>query len=292
MDIQMNTNGPSSIQIAESRTILRCIAGSESTGTSVGTGDRDELGVFIEPIGRAVGFSTLEQVVYRTAASRTGKHDEPSQPGDLDLTLYTLRKFLQLCLKGNPTIISLLFAPEEQCIVKSKEGLELQSLAPHIICKGTAGAFLGYLKAQRERLLGERGGKDVNRPDLVKEYGYDTKYAAHTIRLGYQGWELMTWGKITLPMPEHQREDILKIRKGGKALSYVVEQSEMLESEIIKARDSSSLPKDPNRDFVEKWMLAAYLRHWEADRITKVEAFTPLPLTPQNATYTAGPPLN
>jgi hypothetical protein len=255
------------IQTAESRTILRCVAGSESTGTSVGTGDRDELGVFIEPIQNQVGFSQVEQIVFRSAAQRTSKADAPSEPGDIDLTLYTLRKFLSLCLKGNPTIISLLFAPKDQRLVETKEGLELQSLAPLLVSKGTAGAFLGYLKAQRERLLGERGQMKVHREELVSQYGYDTKYAAHMIRLGYQGWELMSYGKISLPMPKHQAEEILKIRKGGWALNRVVEQSLWMETEIVKARDASDLPKEPNRAKVEEWMLKTYMNWWSRDHI-------------------------
>jgi predicted nucleotidyltransferase len=253
------------IQLAEKRTILRCVAGSESTGTGVGSGDRDELGVFIEPIERHVGFSTTESVVYRSAAARTGVADSPSEPGDLDLTLYTLRKFLSLCLKGNPTIISLLFAPKEQCLTLTKEGLELQALSPHLISKGTAGAFLGYMKAQRERLMGERGGKDVNRPELVKQYGYDTKYASHVIRLGIQGKELMQTGKLTLPLPLISRSLVIGIRKGQWKLDEVVSYALDLENEIVAARDESNLPKAPNVEAVESWMLDTYMEKWTQD---------------------------
>jgi uncharacterized protein len=253
----------------EPRTILRCTAGSESTGTSVGGNDRDELGVFIEPLSSAYGFSTVEQVVHRTAAERTGKHDEPSQPGDLDLTVYTLRKFLTLCLKGNPTVISLLFAPKEQCQVLTAEGKELQALAPHLIHKGTANAFLGYMKAQRERLMGERGGKDVNRPELVKQYGYDTKYAAHVIRLGYQGIELMTTGKLTLPMEEVYRQTVISVRKGAYTLDGVIKLAHALENLLVAAKEKSTLPPQPNKAAVEEWMLSQYVNRWMLDIVDR-----------------------
>jgi uncharacterized protein len=259
------------IKDAEPRTILRCIAGSESTGTSVGGNDRDELGVFIEPLSAAHGFSQIESVVYRTAAERSGKHDAPSEPGDLDLTLYTLRKFLQLCLKGNPTVISLLFAPKEQCSVLTAEGKELQALAPHIIHKGTANAFLGYMTAQRQRLMGERGGKDVNRPELVKQYGYDTKYASHVIRLGLQGCELMKTGKLTLPMAPADAAAVVNVRKGGCPLNVVISWAQDLENWIQEEKEKSTLPSEPNRAAVEEWMLETYQKAWFLERLRTID---------------------
>jgi hypothetical protein len=46
----------------------------------------------------------------------------------------------------------------------------------------------------------------TNRPELVAVHGYDTKYAMHALRLGLQGVELLSSGKITFPVPEPDRE--------------------------------------------------------------------------------------
>jgi hypothetical protein len=34
----------------------------------------------------------------------------------------------------------------------------------------------------------------VNRAELVEQFGYDTKYAIHTLRLGHQGVEFLETG--------------------------------------------------------------------------------------------------
>jgi hypothetical protein len=47
----------------------------------------------------------------------------------------------------------------------------------------------------------EGKGRDVTRPELVEKHGYDTKFAAHMVRLGYQGVELLETGRFTLPLP-------------------------------------------------------------------------------------------
>lgn len=97
-------------QMAEETTILRVPAGSTLHGLHVpGTDDRDEVAICIENIDAVLGFSEFEQYIYRSAAEREGKHDAPSQAGDLDLTIFSLRKFLRLAMQGNPQILQCLF---------------------------------------------------------------------------------------------------------------------------------------------------------------------------------------
>src|SRR5688572_31106775 len=47
-----------------------------------------------------------------------------------------------------------------------------------------------------------------HRPELEEMYGFDTKYAMHMLRLGFQGVELLTTGRLNLPMrsEEHTSE--------------------------------------------------------------------------------------
>jgi hypothetical protein len=112
-----------------------------------------------------------------------------SGPGDLDLTVYSLRKFMRLATQGNPSILVGLFAPPEKQVVSTKLGREMLALIPAIACRNHGRRFLGYMRAQRERLEGVRGGKHTNRPELIETFGFDTKYAMHMVRLGVQGVE-------------------------------------------------------------------------------------------------------
>ncbi len=47
-----------------------------------------------------------------------------------------------------------------------------------------------------------RTGARTNRPELVAAHGYDRKYAMHALRLRVQGVELLTTGRVSLPVPE------------------------------------------------------------------------------------------
>ena len=246
-------------------TLLRVEVGSGVHGIAQeGRDDRDEMGVCLEPYELAQGLTgTFEQHIHRDAAVRDGRHDAPSMPGDLDLTIYSLRKWCRLALKGNPTVLTLLFSPT---IVGKADprGMTLRSMAPLFASKQAGAAFLGYLQAQRQRLLGERGQKNVNRRDLVEKYGFDTKYAGHMLRLGYQGIEFMQTGKLTLPMPEPQRARVIAVRQGRVMLGEVLTETGQVEQELADLQTTSPLPERANTAAVEDWMLETYHEHWKA----------------------------
>ena len=93
--------------IAFDNEILRGVVGSTAHGTAIeGQDDRDEMGVFIEPPENVCGLTPCDHYIQR---------DQPdgvrSQPGDLDLTMYSLRKFCRLAAHGNPSVILLLWLP-------------------------------------------------------------------------------------------------------------------------------------------------------------------------------------
>lgn len=267
-DSSIGTNliEPNDRSWVESATILQCEVGSGLHGIADGTpNDRDEMGVCLEPFQAFAGIRwTFEQHVYRTAAVREGRYDAPSQPGDLDLTVYSLRKWVRLALDGNPSVLLLLFAPNSRTTKLDARGSQLRELAPSFASRQAGNRFLGYLQQQRQRLLGERGQKNVNRRDLVEKFGFDTKYAGHMLRLGAQGIEYLETGALHLPMAEPMRSRILAVRQGRVSLNDVLTEAGILEQRLKDLRDTSPLPEQPDRDRVEAWMLNLYWQHWAA----------------------------
>ena len=250
--------------VAERATILRSIVGSKLHGLNlVGTDDTDEMAVFIEPIEKVVGLSSMEHVIWRTQPE-----GHPSGPGDLDLAMYGLRKYVRLALAGNPTVLLLLFAPPEFSSVRTDIGAELQAMAPSFISRHAGRAFLGYLTAQKQRLLGERGGRAlrtklaIGRPQLSDEY--DTKYAMHMIRLGMQGVELLTTGRLELPMAEPDRSEAMAIRQGRMSLNYILTKTGHLETRLEDLLSTSPIPDRADKERVEMWMIETYRRAWES----------------------------
>jgi len=223
------------------REILRCEVGSSSYGTSVsGTDDLDLMGVVIPDKVNILGLNEVEHRIYRTAAEREGRNDARSGHGDVDMTWYSLKKFVALARKGNPSILMMFFAP----VVHVDElGVMLRE-SSHLFASKEAGKrFLGYMNAQRARLAGERGQKGINRPELVEKYGYDTKYAYHIVRLGLQGLEFLKHGKIQVPVQPFVRDLLLAIRNGEYTQERILQWACELENDLAVAIDQSRFPE-------------------------------------------------
>jgi uncharacterized protein len=161
--------------IVDCTTILRATVGSTVHGLHhCGQDDRDEIAVFVEAPEFLLGLSRALRIRGGSTASSTMSSGHSP-------------KWLRLALKGHSTILLLLFVPEEAILTCNELGEELRALRPTLLSRRAGRGYLGYLQGQKERMLGSRGPKGVNRPELVEAHGFDTKYAMHAARLGYPG---------------------------------------------------------------------------------------------------------
>jgi predicted nucleotidyltransferase len=82
------------------------VGGSELHRAKVhGTDDLDIYGVYIEPPEMVLGLESLAHFVWSTAGD--GRRNGPN---DVDVTLYSWKKWAGLASKGNPTALHFLFA--------------------------------------------------------------------------------------------------------------------------------------------------------------------------------------
>lgn len=242
--------------------ILRTLVGSQAHGTSVGTDDRDEMGVYLGTPRQLLGMDPSKE----SDTWRTKPEGVRSGPGDVDLMRYSLHKFMRLATAGNPSIIVPLFVSSEHVLIDTHIGQELRALAPSIVSRNAGFRFLGYLDSQRERMTGGgRQSRVPNRPELVEKYGFDTKYAGHAVRLGMQGFELMTTGKLTLPMPPAHRDVVLSVRNGAlnfeAALAVVDAYREVLK--YILDSHEEVVPEKPDYETINTWMIDTYHDAWD-----------------------------
>jgi uncharacterized protein len=96
----------------------------------------------------------------------------------------------------------------------------------------------------------------------VASHGYDTKYAMHALRLGLQGIELLTTGRITLPVPELDRAYLRSIRRGERPLAEVLDAIAGAEARLTDLRDSPAIPDQPDRRWVDDWLYRSYQDFW------------------------------
>ena len=261
--------------IAEEGMILRVQVGSGVHGTAIaGHDDRDEMGLCLEPPQFVTGLARVpngirgqgpsvrfEQYERHTAWDKPGGLANRSRAGDLDVIIYSARKWARLALTGNPTVLLVLFVPDAEVVFRNEAGAELAANAHRFVSRLAAGRFLGYLTAQKAAITG-RAGAHSSRPELVAVHGYDTKFAMHALRLGLQGIELLTTGRITLPVPEQDRAYLRSIRRGDPPLAEVLNAITGAETRLTELRDSPAIPAQPDRAWVDDWLHRSYLNFW------------------------------
>jgi predicted nucleotidyltransferase len=231
------------------RILLRVEVGSTAHGTGLPDAeDYDEMAIMADPYDAMVGLAPFDQ----TITYRPGRAEgERSQPGDYDLVVHGARKFCRLAAQGNPSILMALYGPIR---ASNALGRSLREQAGLFYSDRARQRFLGYAKAQRERLLGIRGGKHTNRPELIEEHGYDTKYAMHMVRLGYQGIEYMRDRRLRLPIRPQEGDELRAIRRGERSLTEVLEIAQLNEY-ILKQRHWDA-PREPDYSGINAWLRA------------------------------------
>lgn len=99
--------------------------------------------------------------------------------------------------------------------------------------------------------LGYMGDK---RKQLVLNHGYDSKNAAHLIRLLRMCIEFMNTGEMTVER-KADRQELLDIKAGKWGLEHVKALSERLFSEAEEAKRRSPLPSEPDYDAAKKLLV-------------------------------------
>jgi len=260
-------SNPEFAAIAAHGTILQTEVGSGVHGLAIdGTGDRDEMGICIEPSAFVIGLRKFEQYQHRTAAERTGVQDARSEPGDLDLVVYSARKWLRLALDGNPTVLTPLFAPADSIVHITPAGEDLRANLDMIVSRQAGHRFLGYLHGQRQRMLNGNVHARVNRPELVERYGFDVKFASHMVRLGVQGVELLATGRMTLPMTDPWRTWIRDLRQGKHTQQEAIDAAAELEARLEVLTRTADLPERPDTTRANRWLIEAYQDAWVKGR--------------------------
>lgn len=104
-----------------------------------------------------------------------------------------------------------------------------------------------------------RKSKFSGRKEMVDEYGYDTKFAMHLIRLLLEGKELLETGNLVFPLKE--TSFLMDIRAGKFSLANIDTMALDIENDINTIAEKSDLPSKPQYHKINK-MLVELNRDW------------------------------
>lgn len=126
--------------------ILLVLHGSHAYGLNTEESDQDIRGIIVEPVEEFISYhNNFEQI-------QQHQHDGFEQ----DITLFGLRKFIQLAAACNPNAIEILFVEPSEIIQKNKFGQKLIDNREMLLTKRVFFTFGGYAKSELSRLNGHR----------------------------------------------------------------------------------------------------------------------------------------
>jgi predicted nucleotidyltransferase len=199
--------------------------------------DKDVMALCVPDYDHYIG---LKQ--FGSRGTREIKRDE------WDIVIYEIQKAISLLAQGNPNILQILWLEDRHYIKLTKAGRILLDNRSLFVGKHVYKPFVGYARAQFKKMTTGnvyQGYMGEKRKNLVKRYGFDTKNAAHMIRLLRGGVEFLATGEMLVERPD--AAELIAIKQGAWDLERVNTEAERLFSKIEDALMHSKLPDRPDR---------------------------------------------
>jgi len=234
--------------------ILKVITGSRAYGFARSDSDTDIRGIAMPSEEIFFGLNNFEM------------HEQK----DPDETIYSLKKFVNLAINGNPNILELLFIDAPHLILlETAPALFLKSHRKKFITKRIFTTYVGYAKAQLHKIKADGNCapemKSRRAEDIAKN-GFDTKAATHLIRLMFQATELALYRTISFPMTGEELFICKAIREGRRTFDEVRTIFEWLLCDLREIEEKSTLPEKPDFDMINSLVIQMNERWYKYNR--------------------------
>ena len=250
---------PSNIQ-------FETMVGSVSYGVSDDLSDLDLYGFCIPPkdlifphlAGEIFGFGKQKQRFEQYQMHHI--FDQTLRGGkgqNIDMSIYNIVKYFQLCMDNNPNMIDSLFVPV-RCIQHITEvGNMVRDRRKIFLHKGSWHKFKGYAYSQLHKMKNKKPtGK---RLELVEKYGYDVKFAYHVVRLINEVEQILTEHDLDIT---RNREQLKSIRRGEWEEEDIRKWFEEKEMSLEKVYNESKLQHSPDEEQIKTLLFECLEHHY------------------------------
>lgn len=229
------------------RTILLTVTGSYAYGTNTETSDKDYKGICIPPEEYYFGLKSFNE--YNTTGGKNFKNTKD----DVDINIIHINKFVKDAMSGVPNNIEILFTRPQEILRINNYGQELLSIRHGFLSKALKHKFGGYAYSQIQKLK-LKNSNGTGRQDLIERFGYDTKFAMHSIRLLTSAIEILKTGDFNTY--RSNRKDLLDIRNGKYTLDQILSMVEDYDKELNELYDTSKeVPYTPDYNKINSWLI-------------------------------------
>lgn len=234
------------------RVLYSSISGSHLYGVANAASDIDWKFIYCLSREKLLG---LDPPTVKKMTSE-GKFEEPGSK--FEWVGHDVGKFCQLLLKGNPTMVEMLFshvAFAKHHSYHVDTWADLTKRRKKFLSKKVVKQYLGYIEGQLKRLesklaLHTKGGE------------WNTKWAYHMLRLS---WDLLKIidGKepAVLHLGDH-RDELLAVRRGDREPKDITNQIKNYITTIEAAKPWDPLPDEGPREWLNSWLLRVRGSHY------------------------------
>ena len=192
---------------------------------------------------------------------------------DTDTVMYPLRKYVDLCAKGNFTTLEFLYNRVECYLYISDIGIELIKNRDMFLSKRMCRSFDGYVKSFIHKILFTYYPADVLSEDVLQERKNKTcKAMAHVVRTLINGIDMMQNGEIS-PLSYKVLNELREIRRGSysenthccedveedlmvfKPNKQLLDKIAILRRDFINACEKAALPDKPNFNRINDFLM-------------------------------------
>ncbi|MCC7335186.1 MAG: nucleotidyltransferase domain-containing protein [Pirellulaceae bacterium] len=249
-----------------SNVMYETIMGSIAYGVSNEGSDRDIYGFCIPPKeevfphldGEIPGFGEAKQRF--TQYQQAHIEDTSAQGGkgvEYDFSIYSIVKYMSLCIECNPNMIDSLFTPQECVLHITQVGSMVREARQLFLHKGCWPKFKGYAYAQLHKMRGKNPfGK---RLAIREQFGYDVKFAYHVVRLLGECEQILADGTIDL---RRDREHLKAIRRGEVSEEDIFKWASEKEIYLEGLYHESKLPDQPQSEKIRQLLLDCLEHHY------------------------------
>lgn len=185
-----------------------------------------------------------------------------SDKKEYGFNIYNIVKYFRLCADANPNMVDSLFVPINCVTYHTKIGTMIRNNRKLFLSKKIRHTFLGYAYQQLSKIRQGSNSTSTKRKELILQYGMDTKFAYHVVRLLEEGEQILRHGDLDL---QQSRETLKSIRKGEWKISDIEEYFKTKENQIEYLYQNSLAVPDRVREQEIKQLLIDCLEEYHGN---------------------------
>lgn len=247
---------PASIQ-------YEAIMGSQAYGCAADDSDRDIYGwcipdkeyVFPHLQGCIPGFGRKPKTFDQWQMHHIA---DPAEERSYDCTIFSIAKYFSLALDNNPNMVDSLFTPEPLVAYQTKIGQMVRERRRLFLHKGCWPKFRGYAYQQIHKMRTKN--PEGARREMIEKYGYDVKFASHTVRLLDEAEQILTEGDLDLT---RSVDRLRSIRSGEWTVEQIERYFEGRAAVLEAALENSVLPDHPNEKAAQQLLIDCLEEHFK-----------------------------